>query len=496
MNIFNSLLRRGLLICVFHFVVLSLWAKVELPNVFSDNMVLQQGKLVNVWGTADSGERITVKFAKQTLRTTADSEGRWNVQLQPMTATVKPSTLSVRGKENKVVYRNVLVGEVWLASGQSNMEYSMNDHPKYHRPKKSSYRHEVFTTPTSTPDTLKQEFLSASNPLVRVLYVEKNLSTDTLPSTGWHIADTTSLAPVSAAGYFFAKRLVEELGVPVGIISTSWGGSPIEHWLPLEDCQNTPSLASQLVNGKIDGKKVGMRYDKMVRPLIPFSLRGFLWYQGETNLIEGDMQIYADKQRALIDGWRRLWNDETLPFYYVQLAPHNYTQRKDGRLAYAWDVLPRFWEVQTALMEVPYSGMIVSTDLVDYIGDIHPSYKWVVGERLALWALHHDYGKKEVEYSGPKFKSLKVDGKKIIIEFDHAANGLKTSDGKAPDWFYVWTKRGRYQQANAQIDGSRIILTHDQLKPSEEVRFGWDEAAMPNLLNAEGLPAIPFRVKL
>ena len=136
MNIFNSLLRRGVLICVFHFVVLSLWAKVELPNVFSDNMVLQQGKLVNVWGTADPGERITVKFAKQTLRTTADSEGRWNVQLQPMTATVKPSTLSVRGKENKVVYRNVLVGEVWLASGQSNMEYRMKLLPNFAPPAK------------------------------------------------------------------------------------------------------------------------------------------------------------------------------------------------------------------------------------------------------------------------------------------------------------------------------------------------------------------------
>lgn len=185
-----------------------------------------------------------------------------------------------------------------------------------------------------------------------------------------------------------------------------------------------------------------------------------------------------------------------MPFYYVQLAPHSYTMRKNGRLAYAWNRLPLFWEVQTSLMEVPHSGMIVSTDLVDNLADIHPSYKWIVGERLALWALHHDYGRSDIECCGPKFKSLKVDGKKVIIEFDHAANGLKTSDGKVPNWSQVWTTRGRYQKAKAEIDGSRVILTHELFKPSEEIRFGWDEGAMPNLLNAEGLPAIPFRVKL
>lgn len=305
----NLFFRWSIVISMFFLFSTIASAEVKLPNIFSDHMVLQQGKKVNVWGTAAPEERVTMKFAKQTVRAVANAEGRWQVQLSPLAASVKPQTLTVKGKTNKVTFRNVLVGEVWLASGQSNMEYSMNKQPQYAPPKKASRGHEVFERTVSMPDTLKYEFLTASDPLIRVLYVDKNLKTDTLPTTGWHPADTTSLAPVSAAGYFFAKRLVKDLGIPVGIISSSWGGSPIEHWIPLEDCQKVPILASQLKNGRIDGKPVGMRYDKMIRPIVPYTMRGFLWYQGETNLIEGDMEIYADKQRTLISAWRRLWND-------------------------------------------------------------------------------------------------------------------------------------------------------------------------------------------
>ena len=457
-------------------------AQISLPNVFSDNMVLQQGKKVNVWGTAPEGETVIVKFGKQSKKTKADANGCWKLQLDELQATAMPQTMTVRGKKAKVTFKNVLVGEVWLASGQSNMEYSMNNHPRYAKPERGN------------KERLAEEYRSADNPHIRVLHVAKDLKQDTLPTKGWKMLSPESLAPVSAAAYFFAKELQEKLGVPVGVISTSWGGTPIETWTSEEAYASSPVFGSQLKNHKLGNQQVGQRYEKMVKPLIPYTLKGFLWYQGETNLINGDMENYADKKRVLIESWRSAWGDDRLPFYYVQLAPYMYTNRKTDLIAKAWDALPRFWEVQTSCLEIPYTGMVVTTDLVDNPKDIHPSYKWVVGERLSRIALAKDYGK-EVAYQGPTYKSMTVDGDKVVLEFEHA-EGLTTRDGRSPDWFVVKTTKNRFDKAKAVIEGNKVILTHKLLAHPVVVRFAWDEVAMPNLVNEEGLPAVPFRVEI
>lgn len=460
-------------------------AQVTLPKVISDNMVIQQGKKVNIWGKAAPGEQVTVKFQRQTKEAVADADGKWRVQLDEMIASHKPQQMIIRGKKNTIHLKNILIGEVWLASGQSNMEYSMNNHQKYAKAKKGN------------PNRLKEEWEQANSPIIRLMYVNKDLKSDTLPSNGWQILGQESLAPISAAGYFFAKRLVEELNVPVGIISTSWGGTRIETWTSEEAYAESPLFKEELADHKIDGHRVGERYNKMVAPMVPFSLRGFLWYQGESNLIDlGAIGNYADKQRVLVESWRKAWNDETLSFYYVQISPYAYSVRRGDLVANAWDALPRFWEEQTACLQIPRTGMVVTTDLVDNVKDIHPSYKWTVGERLARLALAKDYGKTDIVYSGPTYKSIKVEGKKVFIEFDNTHGGLKTTDGKVPDWFQLMTTNGRYSKPQTiTIEGNCVVLSHERLDPSGSVRFAWDEVAMPNLVNGEGLPACPFRTK-
>ena len=470
---------RFLLVSLLLCCVLNVSAEIKLPKVIGDNMILQQGKNVAVWGDADPGETVTVKFAKQTVRVKADAEGKWSVALAPMEVSKTPREMTVSGKKEKITLKNILVGEVWLASGQSNMEYSMNRHPQYKKPAKGD------------PDILQKEFSAAENPLIRVLYVEKKLDTAELPTSGWHEAVGEELAPVSAAGYFFAKKLFEELDVPVGIISSSWGGTAIETWTPVEAYLESPLFADKMKGDRLEGQEVGRRYGKMIEPLIPYTLKGFIWYQGETSLINGDMMNYADKMKVLVDSWRSLWNDNDMPFYYVQISPMVYSQRRD-HVAKDWQSLPHFWEVQTLALDIPNTGMIVTTDLVDNPRDIHPSYKWIVGERLSRLALAKDYDKK-VEYSGPVFKKMAIDGNKAVIEFDHVESGLVTSDGKAPDWFQISGPDGKFVKAEAAIDGGRVVLTAKGVKEPAAVRFAWDEVAMPNLVNGEGLPAVPFR---
>lgn len=457
------------------------FSEVSLPKVLSDNMVLQQGKKVNIWGYADPNESVTIKFQKQTKKTTADGHGNWSVKLDELVATKKPQELIIQGRKNKIVLNNILIGEVWLVSGQSNMEYSMNNHPKYAKPKKGD------------PDYLYNEFKVANSPIIRILHVEKNLKSDTLPSKGWQEVNEESLAPFSAVGYFFAKALVENLDVPVGILSSSWGGTPIETWTPEQAYLSSPIFADKMSNHRLNGVTVGDRYDKMIKPIAPYSLKGFLWYQGEQNVVMGDTDIYADKQRLLIAGWRSDWQDDDLSFYYVQLAPYIYSQRRQDNVAKTWESLPYFWEVQTSCLNIPNTAMVVTTDLVDNTRDIHPSYKWIVAERLSRLALAKNYGQTDVVCSGPTFKKMEITDDRIILEFDNIGSGLTTNDGKDPDWFYVKDKKGRFSKVDAVIEDNKIIIPKVSAQEPIKVRFAWDELAMPNLINKEGLPAVPFR---
>lgn len=459
---------------------------IELPKVISDNMVLQRGKKVIIWGNAEPNESISVSFKKQNKKTKVNAEGKWSLFLDSMEASATPAVMEIKGAKDKITLNNILVGEVWLASGQSNMEYSLNKNKQnYARPKKGN------------PNYLKDAFRAKQDSRLRLLYVNKNLKSKTLPSDGWHIADSIGLAPTSAAAYFFAKKLMQELNVPVGIITSAWGGTPIENWTPMQAYTSNSLFANKVTDGKLDNQQIGMRFEAMIRPMAPYTLGGFLWYQGETNLINGDIAIYTDKQKALIDSWRAVWQDNKLPFYFVQLAPYNYSHREKDPVKHTTEALPEFWEAQTEVMKrVSNTGMIVTTDLVDNLADIHPSYKWIVGERLAGWALAKQYKKKNVVYSGPVFKKMRIDGDKAILEFDSVGSGLKTTanDGLLT-WFQIGAGDGSFENAKAVIVGNKVIVTSEKIKKPVEVRFAWDETAMPNLFNNEGLPALSFRTK-
>ena len=294
----------------------------------------------------------------------------------------------------------------------------MNNHPKHPKPARGDKEY------------LYNAYSNADNTDIRLLHVKKQL-TDTLPSDGWKVLSQESLAPISAAAYFFADSISRHLDVPVGIISSAWGGTPIEAWTSLEAYENSPVFEDFVSYNRLEGVDIAKRFDSMIAPVIPYTLRGFLWYQGEQNVIQGDTDIYTEKMKLLIEDWRNLWKDKELPFYFVQLAPYCYSQRRNDAVTKTWEALPKFRQAQEACLEVPYTGMIVVTDLIDKTSEIHPSYKWEVGRRLARLALNKTYGYKDIICDGPTFRKVTFEGDTAIVEFDNVGEGLVTIDGKS-----------------------------------------------------------------
>jgi sialate O-acetylesterase len=277
----------------------------------------------------------------------------------------------------------------------------------------------------------------------------------------WRVCTPQTVPGFSAVLYYFGRRLNQELGVPVGLINSSWGGSPIEPWT-------------------IADKKSGGMYNGMIAPLVPFAIRGATWYQGEAN--EGNGLKYFDKMKALIEGWRKVWGTD-LAFYFVQLAPFaNYSPGS----------LPLLWEAQSASLKIPGTGMAVITDIVDNVKDIHPRNKLDVGNRLALWALAKIYGKKDLVYSGPLYKSMTSEAGKIRLTFAHVVGGLKSRDGKPLSEFEIAGADSKFVAAEAAIDGNAVVVQSKEIAAPTQVRFGWRNVANPNLVNQAGLPASSF----
>jgi sialate O-acetylesterase len=233
-------------------------------------------------------------------------------------------------------------------------------------------------------------------------------------------------------------------------------------------------------------------YNGMIAPLVPFAIKGVLWYQGESNAMVEDQRTYPLKFELLVNTWRNLFKDASLPFYYVQIAPYSYSARKD-KLPHAATLLPEFWEAQTQSLLLNNTGMVVTTDLVDNPGDIHPSYKWVIGRRLALWALEMDYQQKQLAFSGPQYAAAKRSKHSIVLSFDNKGTGLISSDGNALTWFSIAGEDEKFVPATAVIKGDKVMVSAPEVAKPRYVRFAWDEKAQPNLMNKEGLPAAPFR---
>ncbi|HVZ28806.1 MAG TPA: sialate O-acetylesterase [Asticcacaulis sp.] len=460
------------------------FAEVHLPHIFGDHMVLQSGQPVPVWGTADPGEHVTVKFGKQTQRAVADVAGKWRVTLKPLGRSNVAAEMTVKGAKESKTFTDVLVGEVWLASGQSNMQKPLGPRDG----EKPTFNYE-------------EELKSADIPEIRLFKVKKHKATapgGDVDGT-WVVCSPASLMDVqfSAAAYYFGKDIHAATGAPIGLIDSSYGGTRIEPWTSPSGFPMVPSLkayadASQTPGKMVDESEVSTLFYGMVQPLIPYAIKGAIWYQGESNIIgSDDGDGYADKMTALVQGWRQDWG-YTFPFYYVQVAPHLYHVYRHETVSDP-EATPRLWEAQTASMRLPRTGMVVTTDIVDDLFDIHPRDKKDVGDRLARWALNRDYGHPEIVVSGPIFKSAEFGGGKATVSFDDLGGGLAASDGKPLSWFTLAGKDGRFWPATAVIDGDRVVVTSPKVPEPTVVRFGWDEAAQPNLASKAGLPGVPFR---
>ncbi|HIG84502.1 MAG TPA: sialate O-acetylesterase [Verrucomicrobia bacterium] len=459
-------------------------ADVKLPPVIGSGMILQRDMAVPIWGWAEAGEEVTVSFAGQTKKAKASDDGKWMVKLDSLKANANGATLTISGK-NKINLDNVLVGEVWICSGQSNMEWSVKQ--------------------SINP---KEEVAAANQPLIRLFDVPGHTVSPLPKNEGagqWQVCDPNSVNNFSAVGYFFGRRLHKDLKVPVGLIGSNWGGTRIEPWTTLAGFESVPELskiAEQVKSYKQDTRVGGGHpsaiYNSMVHPLIPFAMRGGIWYQGESNGSEG--VTYYQKKHALVNGWRKAFQNKDLAFYWVQLA--NFQKESDK--PEGGDGWAKLREAQTQALDIPGTGMAVITD-IGAANDIHPKNKQDVGWRLAQWALHQTYGQKNLVPSGPLYKSHKVEGNKIRLSFDHVGSGLivgkkngleptaEVKDGKL-EHFSISGKDNKWVWADAKIDGQTVVVESTEISEPVAVRYGFTmNPAKANLYNKEGLPAGPFR---
>lgn len=486
-------------------------ADVKLPAVLSDHMVLQQKSKVKIWGWADSGEKVRVKADWQMLgiSTKADADGKWMVKIKTPKAG-GPYQIDITGK-NAIQLKNVLVGEVWVCSGQSNMQMPVTYTSKWNK----------------GVINYVEEIAAANYPQIR-LFTVPPLGTSSLKEDvngNWSQCSPESIPTFSAVAYFFGRHLHKELDVPIGLIHSAFGGTPAESWTsietleagfgdllerhkkdyPIERENYKKSLkkweedkANALAKGEADPPKPGKPgafsdswqpswlYNAMISPLINYGIKGVIWYQGESN--GGRAYQYRTLFPEMIQDWRHHWGQGDFPFYFVQIS--SFSEPTENPVEDAWAELR---EAQLMTLDaVEHTGMAVSIDIGE-AKDIHPSKKKEVGDRLARWAMAKTYGHKEIKYSGPNYRSMKVEGNRIRLFFDHIDGGLVAKDGSLKQFAIAGQDR-KFVWAKAKIDGKTIVVQSNQIREPVAVRYAW--AFNPegcNLYNEAGLPASPFR---
>ena len=492
-------------------LVASLRADVTPAPVFTDNAVLQRDKPVPVWGTASAGEKVAVTFAGQTLDTTADASGKWRVDLPPQSANPAPADLVIKGN-NTLTLTNIVVGEVWLASGQSNMEWLVK----------------------RSPDSAR-DIPASANPLIRHLKIAKKISDTpiTTASGAWEVAGPDTTGDFSAVAYYFARHLQEALHVPVGIINSSWGGTEIEPWISAPTLARDPAFAvaqkrwsdtvanypaaqakyeaalaawqashdAATAAGKtfatpaprapappdLNPQKPAVLYNGMIHPLAPCAFRGALWYQGESNT--GRANEYHALLSALIRDWRATFAPDgqpsDFPFYWVQLPNFNNFNAPAQNLGW-----PRLREAQANTLAVPNTGQAVAIDIGEDT-QIHPKNKPEVGRRLALVALARTYGLKIVS-SGPVFAQASRDGAGFRVSFTEINGGLSSPKPSLVGFELAGADKV-FRPADAVIENDTVLVTSADVPAPVAVRYAWRNAALAGLFNKEGLPAAPFR---
>jgi sialate O-acetylesterase len=440
----------------------TMMANVTLPNIFGDNMVLQRNAEVKIWGWASPKEEIklTASWNNQEYKVVANNQAQWELKIKTPEAG-GPFTIYIKGY-NEVVLKNILIGEVWVCAGQSNMEMSAS----------------------WGIDNGEEEMKNATNPNIRFFTVPK--LTATTPQNNllgnWVESTPETMKNFSAIGYFFAKRLREDLkNMPIGLISSNWGGTPAEIWMPEEVVQNDPVLlenAKKLNEQEYGPRQPGRAYNAMIYPITGFKIAGTLWYQGESNV--GSL-VYDKTLSALITSWRKVWQDE-FPFYFVQIAPY-----KTGSNNFS-NVTVRNSQ-RKILNEVPKIGMVLTSDISDTI-DIHPKNKKDVGIRLANLALAETYKVNSNLVNGPLFKNIQIEKNKAIVSFDFA-DGLHFKN-KTSNQFELAGADGNYYPAEASIKNNQVVLSSKKVSTPTKVRFAWGNTIQPDLFNKAHLPASCF----
>ena len=503
-------------------------AELRTSQMFSDNMVLQRERDVPVWGWADKGATITVEFGGQKVTAAADDAGKWKAILKPMKANAESQVLTITSSadEKKLELKNVVVGDVWICSGQSNMEW--------------------YVSRCANPG---EEAKAANYPLIRHIKIRNAVSVSTKDDVAteqgqWNVCTPKTAPNFTAVGYYFGRKLHEELNVPIGLIASNWGGTRVEPWIPkfafgevaelkdicdqiekqdpaseagkannrkqienvvqwveaankaVEEGKHLPGVLPKIRRPKFGTGNPTAIYNAMIHPMVGYGIRGAIWYQGESNGNEGIS--YFHKKKALITGWRELWGYD-FPFYFVQLANfQNANNNPAGGDGYA-----RIREAQRKTLEIPKTGMAVIIDIGE-ARDIHPKNKQDVGKRLARWALADEHGKKIVK-SGPLFKEMEIKDGKAIISFDHIGKGLmvgekagleptkEVEDGKLKR-FAVAGADKKWVWADAEIKGETVIVSSPEVAEPVAVRYAFSmNPEGCNLYNKEGLPASPFR---
>jgi sialate O-acetylesterase len=474
------------------------WADVTLPNIFGEHMVLQRGQKNKVWGKADAGEEVTVSIGSQNHKTTAGADGAWSVMLDPLEVG-DPLTLTVKGK-NEVKFGDVLVGEVWICSGQSNMQWSVNV--------------------ANDPDL---ERAAAKYPKLRMINFPQIGSQEPIwshPDRQWQVCTPETVGNWSAVGYFFGRQLHQTLDVPVGMINNAWGGSACEAWINRDLLTKTPrfrplierwmltektfadlSSKSDLTEdqkkqlGQLQGQmrgnhRPGNIYNGVLKSHLGYGIRGAIWYQGESNA--GRAYQYRDLFPLMIQNWRDEWGQGDFPFYWVQLADFMAEKPEPGESAWA-----ELREAQTMTMKrLPNTGEAVIIDIGEG-KDIHPKNKVDVGRRLARWALAETYKIPGIPCRSPLYKSMEKSDNKIVLTFENVApnaNGWRPFDVPTPRGFAIAGADKKFVWASAKIlpDG-RIEVWADSVNEPVAVRYGWADNPVVNMYSSAGLPLTPFR---
>ncbi len=488
-------------------------ADVTLAPLFTDHAVLQRDRLIPVWGKATAGETVSVTFHGQTVNNVAAGDGRWSVLLPISAASADGADLVVAGQNNTLTCHDVVVGEVWLCSGQSNMEFALN-----------------------RAQDAAAEIAAANYPRIRAVKVTRNRAdepVDTVPTSGWQTATPATAGAFTAVGYFFARDLQAKLGVPIGLIDSTWGGTPIEAWMSSAALQSDPAFAVVDERWKkvlADYPEAKVRSDReiaawtaaekaaagagaakhaaflkdhpkpreplgptsgsfprglfngMINPLLPYGIRGVLWYQGETNAIRASE--YHALFAAMIRNWRTHFANEELPFFWVNLANYKEPADKTG-VSYA---LLR--EAQTETLSLPHTGQALAVDIGNP-NDIHPTNKQEVGRRLALLAKNEVYDI-PADDTGPTFAGVTVEGNALRVRFTHANNGLVAHDRPVQSLEIAGADK-KFYPATAKIEHDTLLVSSPQVPAPVAVRYAWSNSPVANLYNGSGLPAVPFR---